>query len=766
MKEAIEGSVDRIIFQNESNGYCVMAFSTREGVITAAGQLPLAAKGRRFQLEGEWRNHPKYGPQFAFSSFSEMAPDSADSMAAFLSSGVIKGVGPSLAEAVVRVFGTDTLRIISEEPDRLLQVPGVGKAKQKAIVDGYMAHKGYADTVLELSPFGLSPHMCLKLYGIYGTSAAETVKANPYVLIEDVDGIGFARSDKIAMQLGISTEHPTRIRYGILYYLDRLMDGGSTFIPEDEFAEELARLLDVSRSAVLDGVFDLVMDAELIKENLGGQRVIMLRRIYEAERRVASKLYALCQAGLTHISGSAERIIELSEAKSGIKLSEKQKNAVLMAITNGVSVITGGPGTGKTTIINTILDILDDAAVISALAAPTGRAAKRMSQASGRDASTIHRLLEAQYDPGDARMYFGKNRENLLDLDCIIVDEMSMVDIQLMDALLDAVRVGTRLVLVGDADQLPSVGPGNVLGDIIASETVEVVKLTEIFRQAAESAIIVNAHAINRGEYPSYGDRSSDFFFMEREDPQEITELICDLCSTRLPSYFQGLDPLSDIQVLAPTKKDPLGTVTLNKRLQEILNPDSPIKPQITFMDRSFRLGDKLIQTKNDYMLEWRNIRDFSFGTGVFNGDIGIVHSVDRENGTLTVLFDDERLVKYDYSNMDELELAYALTVHKSQGCEFPVVVIPVVRFLGVLTTRNLLYTALTRARTAVVLVGSKRVCNAMVDNNRGSSRNSGLALRLRALWDFDMEVESGAFTTAESDVDLEFMAQEELDPY
>lgn len=738
MKQAIEGSIERIIFQNEANGYCVLAFSTKEGTITAAGQLPLASKGRRYQMEGEWKNHPRYGMQFAFGSFSELAPDSADSIAAFLSSGVIKGIGPALAESIVRKLGMDTLRIIAEEPERLREVPGIGKAKQDAIVEGYMAHKGYADTVLELGPFGLSPHMCLKLYQRFGTEAASLVRTSPYILIEELDGIGFAKADKIASQLGIPKEHPTRIRYGILAGLNRLMDNGSTFMAEAEFTEELAPILDVDRETISDGIFQLVMDGELIKEDLKGMRIVMLRKIFEAERRVAAKLYALSQAELSHISGNAENMIALSERQSGMSLSDKQKSAVIMAITSGISVITGGPGTGKTTIINTILNILENAGVRTALAAPTGRAAKRMSQASGRDASTIHRLLEAMYSPADQRMYFGKDRDNPLDLDCIIVDEMSMVDIQLMDALLAAVRPGTRLILVGDADQLPSVGPGNVLRDIIESETVNVTKLTEIFRQAEESAIVVNAHAINRGEYPSYSSRSSDFFFMERDDPSEVSDLICELCSTRLPEYYQDLDPLQDIQVLTPTKKDVLGTFALNKRLQDVLNPESPLKPQISFMDRIFRLGDKLIQTKNDYMLGWRNIKDFSTGEGVFNGDIGIVSGVDREAGKLHVLFDDDRLVEYDYSNMEELELAYALTVHKSQGCEFPVVVMPMLKYLRVLTTRNLLYTALTRAKTTVVIVGSKRICNAMVDNNSGSVRNSGLALRLRALWDFD----------------------------
>ena len=763
MKEALEGSVERVIFQNEANGYCVLAFSTKDGSITAAGQLPLAAKGRRYQLEGEWKQHPKYGLQFAFGSFTELAPDGADSIAAFLSSGVIKGIGPSLAESIVAKFGDDTLRIIAEEPKRLLEVPGIGKAKQEAIVTGYEAHRGYADTVMALSPFGLSPHMCLKLYELYGMAAAETVKTDPYVLIEDVDGIGFAKADKIAMQLGIPKEHPTRIRYAILSLLGRLMDSGSTFCPESEFMEELSSAIDVSRETVSEGIFDLVMDGELIKEDLNGRRVVMLRRIYEAERRTASKLHALSLAELSHISGNAENIIAASESRSDMKLSEKQRNAVMTAITSGVSVITGGPGTGKTTIINIILNILESAGVTTALAAPTGRAAKRMSQASGRDASTIHRLLEAAYSPEDQRMYFGRDRDNPLDYDCIIVDEMSMVDIQLMDALLSAIKIGTRLILVGDADQLPSVGPGNVLRDIIDSETVDVVKLTEIFRQARESAIVVNAHAINRGEYPEYSQRDSDFFFMEREDPAEAQDLICELCSSRLPSYFEGLDPLEGIQVLAPTKKDLLGTAALNRRLQEILNPESPLKPQISFMEKNFRLGDKLIQTKNDYMLSWRNIKDFSEGDGVFNGDIGIVHSVDKEMGTLTVLFDGERLVKYDYSNMDELELAYALTVHKSQGCEFPVVVMPMLKYLHVLTTRNLLYTALTRAKTAVVIVGSKRICNAMVDNVSGSKdRNSGLAIRLRKLWDFDQ----GLMEDVPSPDPEGLMVQEEFDPF
>lgn len=738
MKEAFEGTIDKIIYTNEDNGYSVFTFLTPDGPITASGVISPVMTGLRCQLEGEFRNHPKYGRQFVFSWFKEIADTAAESIAAFLASGVIKGIGPAMARTIVAKFGDETVDIITNHPDRLTEVSGIGPKKAKAITEGYREHRGYADLVMSLAAYGISSGVCMKLFKAYGPDAKELILQNPYRLVREVPGFGFLKADEIALQLGLAPDSKERISCAVSFLLSVLNDNGSTFVREEPFVEELAQRLQVPRETVSDVIFDMVIDGHLVSENLAGSKVVMSRYMHETEQNAAAKLFALAHAGLPHISADGAMLIAASEKESGIQLSMQQKNAVLTALENGVSVITGGPGTGKTTIINTLLYVLEAKGVKTLLAAPTGRAAKRMTQATGRHAVTIHRLLEATVSEGDDRMFFLRCEENPLECDCVVIDEVSMVDILLMEALLDAVKPGTRLILVGDADQLPSVGPGSVLKDILESDTIHSIRLTEIFRQAQGSAIVTNAHAINRGEYPVCNEKDTDFFFMEKDRPADTLALIKELCARRLPAFYNHLDPLSDIQVLTPTKKEMLGSRNLNKELQAVLNPPSETKPELKFGDRVFRLGDKVIQIKNDYSLEWKSIKDFQFGTGIFNGDIGRVYSVDPENGRLTILYDEEKLVAYDFSNADEIDMAYALTVHKSQGCEFPVVVIPTSVFIPALTTRNLLYTAITRAKEAVVLVGRSRVCFAMVDNNSVEDRNSGLGIRLRKLWDYE----------------------------
>ena len=737
MKEIKEGRIAELIFHNEDNFYTIAVFETDTEQFYAVGYLPRPQKGRRYTLTGEWKIHPRYGEQFAFSSFEEPEPATSDGILTFLSSGIVKGVGSSTAAAIVRKFGDDALRIIGEEPDRLQEVPGIGKVKAKTIAESYAEHREYANTVMALSSLDLSPAVCMKLYKAYGSAAAEIVRENPYQLIADVFGIGFRKADKIAESIGFDREDPFRIRAGFLFCMETLAGEGDTYAPRSEFIERCAAFLDVPRAKVEEAMVELAIDGRVFAETLNGEDILQLWRFRRAEQKVAAKLYLLCNTPLSHVTADAEKLIRASELESGIVLSDLQKNAVVSSLQSGVSVITGGPGTGKTTIINTILQILNASGVKTALAAPTGRAAKRMSETTGEEASTIHRLLEYYYSEEGAEMRFGKTEEDPLDYECIIIDEMSMVDILLMEGLLAAVKPGTRLILVGDADQLPSVGAGNVLRDILASETVHAVRLKEIFRQAAESLIVVNAHRINRGEYPSYNEKGKDFFFLERLREKEIQETIRDLLTTRLPAYYTDCDPQADIQVLTPTKKGLLGSVELNRLLQSVLNPPAPGKSEKQYGDRIYREGDKVMQNKNDYLLEWKDLRDFSDGSGVFNGDLGVIRTVDNDAGTVSVVFDGYRLAVYDFSNLDEIETAFAMTVHKSQGSEFPVVVMPAARFAPMLATRNLLYTAVTRAKKGAVLVGIPQAVNAMVDNNAIAVRHSALAARLEKIWRF-----------------------------
>ncbi|MBQ9912167.1 MAG: ATP-dependent RecD-like DNA helicase [Firmicutes bacterium] len=739
MKEEKTGKAAELIFHNETNYYTILLFETDEEQFFAVGNMLYPRAGKNYRLIGEWKTHPKYGEQFAFSSAEELEPTTAEGIAAFLSSGLIKGVGQKTAAAIVARFGDDTLKVIAEEPERLTEVPGIGRAKALTIEESYREHREYADTVLALSAYGISTGTCMKLYKAYGRSAVTVVKENPYALIGDIYGIGFKKADRIAMSAGMAEDSPERIKSGIKYMLSQLASSGDTYAPAADFTEKAAAFLDVTRDQVSDCAFDLVMDGQICKDMIDGVPVYMLFPFYRAEKYTAAKLHALCCAELEGIAVSPEDLIRQEEQRTGILLSEKQKNAVVSSVKNGVLVITGGPGTGKTTIINTILAVFDRAGLMTALAAPTGRAAKRMQQATGQPACTVHRLLEYAYADGDDRMFFGRNEENPLLYDCIIIDEMSMVDILLMEALLRAVRPGTRLVLVGDADQLPSVGAGNVLRDILECETVASCRLTDIFRQAQESAIVVGAHMINRGEHPVFNEKGKDFFMVQRST-RDIRPAIAELCQRRLPAFFEDIDPYRDIQVLTPARKGDLGCVELSRMLQDCLNPPSPGKDEKKIGERIYRVGDKVMQVKNNYSMEWMNIRTMTSGTGVFNGDMGIIDSVDNENGIIGVIFDDETYVRYDYSNIDELESAFALTVHKSQGSEFPVVVMPMAVFPPMLSTRNLLYTAITRAKKAVVLVGNPAVCNAMVDNNSIQKRYSGLSYRLRSLWDLVYE--------------------------
>ncbi|MGI6752013.1 MAG: ATP-dependent RecD-like DNA helicase [Anaerovoracaceae bacterium] len=729
-----KGLVTDIIFHNRENSYTIVVIENEEGGerFTAVGSLPGVEKGRYFSLLGDWKVHPIYGEQFTFSEYREEMPTSSEGIEGFLGSGLLKGIGKKTAAAMVRKFGTDTLRIIQEAPERLTEISGIGPVKAKAIEEAFRSHREFAAIVLYFQQFGISAGYAMKLYQAYGSDTIEVVEENPYQLVNDVFGIGFRKADKIAEKMGMDKHSHHRIKSGIMYGLWVYAGEGHTFAPKKAFCEKIGEMLDIPAAEIHDLLVDLVFDGDIHVENIDGREVVFLMPYYLAEQNVCRKLMELSRSHLKPISNHLDRLIMATESKTGMILSENQRNAVKTAVGNGVCVITGGPGTGKTTIINAIIDIFHYSELRTAIAAPTGRAAKRVAETSGYPASTIHRLLEYYYSEGEDLMRFGKNQENLLDYDAIIIDEVSMVDILLMNGLLAAIGPGTRLILVGDGDQLPSVGAGNVLNDIIAGEIIPGVKLTEIFRQARESLIVVNAHRINKGEFPDVNERDKDFFLIHRKSENEMMETIKDLCVRRLPGYFHGCDPVRDVQVLTPVRKGIIGSININKELQAVLNPWNKDKKERKYGDRIFREGDKVMQIKNNYDLEWKCVEDFTEGKGVFNGDCGYIQGIDTEFNEITVVYDEGRYVKYDFAQLDELELAYGITVHKSQGSEFPIIVMPISWFPPVLATRNLLYTAVTRAKDAVILVGSQGRMEAMIENNRIEERYSGLSFRLQ----------------------------------
>ena len=728
------GTVCEIVYRNEENGYTVAVMETDDEYITVVGNLPNCAKGSRFTLRGTVKEHPLYGEQFAFTEFMEIMPENAEAIFDFLRSGVIKGVGPVTAAALVAKFGDDTLKIIEEEPEKLTEVSGIGEKTADKIVESFRAHREFADVSIALQEYGLSIAQAMRLYAAYGPDAVDIVQSDPYRLIDEVPGFGFRKADVIASRMGVSGDDPVRLASGIKYALWQFAAEGHAFVPRDELAELVGGLLDQPIELIDDRLVELAFSGEIKIDLVDGVEACYLFPYFVAERAVAYKLFDLKDAELRPIEADMGKMIAAAESASGIELSPRQKRAVTAALTGGVSLITGGPGTGKTTIINTIIRILEGSGLKTAVCAPTGRAAKRVTETTGHYASTIHRLLEYYYSEDTDEMRFGKTQEDQLEYDAVIVDEASMIDILLMKGLADALKPGTRLILIGDCDQLPPVGAGNVLRDIMESDTVDTIRLTEIFRQAGESMIIVNAHRINSGEYPFLNEKDKDFYFMERRDEDSCLALLVELAGKRLPAYIGSSDPLSDIQVLTPTRKGPLGTFALNEVLQKALNPPTADKNEKSIGGRIFREGDKVMQIRNNYQIGWKRRRDLAEGQGIFNGDVGLIRRIDSEYGRVTVVFDDERFVEYEFAQMDELEHAYAVTVHKSQGSEFPVVVMPVMNVPPALATRNLLYTAVTRGKELVVLLGRRDRLFSMVDNNSIRLRYSGLGARLRAL--------------------------------
>ena len=730
-----EGRLGRIIYHNEENGYTVAILTTAEGSLRIAGSFAEPRQGGNYRVEGRFTIHPKYGEQFSFASYEELLPEGTEAILDFLSAGNVRGIGPVTARTLVDTFGEDTLKVIEETPEKLLSVSGIGVKTLEKISESFRETREVANTALQLRELGIEMNEAVRVYKMYGRDSLQIVRENPYALAEDIRGINFNRADAIAARIGFEPESSVRIESGIRHMLRSWAMSGSTLMPESLLIEKTAELLDVMMDRVADSVKDMVFAGELEEDRIDETAVIYLYGYYHAEQRVAHALMDLRNASPRQIPVQLENALHSAGESIGaedVELSEEQKRAVIECLAGNVTIITGGPGTGKTTIINTLVRIFDFAGMSVALAAPTGRAAKRMEEATGKPAMTIHRLLEFVWSDEEDMLNFGRNDENPLEQDVIIVDEASMIDLMLMDGLLSAVRAGTRVIFTGDADQLPSVGAGNVLRDMIASECIPTIRLTEIFRQAEGSGIVTASHMINSGDYPAQ-QIGEDFYIIGRMNETAVTDTIRELIGGRIESRFGFVKGAGDIQVLTPTKRGMLGAPSLNNMLQEIINPPEEGKSELKVGPVTFREGDKVMQLRNNYGAEWRSDYLTTEGEGVFNGDMGIIEEIDAPARKMTVRMDD-RVIDYSGEMLEELDLAYAVTVHKSQGSEFPVVIMPVLSFPPMLMTRNLLYTAVTRGKRLVLITGDPARVRMMIDNNRADGRYTGLRARLIAL--------------------------------
>lgn len=738
MSKEIKGIVREIIFQNEENGYVVAEIDTGQEDVVVVGYIPIINVGETMSFEGNITVHPIYGEQLQVVSSEQIAPSSIDGIIKYLASGLLKGIGPKMAERIVEKFGKDSLDIIQYNPDRLTEVNGIGPKKAKDIAEAYEEQREIKEVMIFLSQFGVSTAYAVKIFRKYGDKTIEFLRENPYRLADDIVGIGFKMADTIAKRMGIDPKSPYRIMCGIKYSLTQYNLEGHTYGIKEELIDRTSKILGVEKSMVEDGVITLTINGDLHQENIDGNTAVFPMAFFYAETGVCKKLIELASTSFNTSNLDIEEEIKKIEKDEEICLAENQKKAIEEAFKNGVTVITGGPGTGKTTTVNSIIKLFEGQNLKIGLAAPTGRAAKRLTETTGREAKTIHRLLEYSFSDEGSGMAFMKNGEDPLSFDVIIIDEVSMVDILLMYHLLKSIVPGTRVILVGDVDQLPSVGPGNVLHDIIESEIVKIVRLTEIFRQARESMIVVNAHRINKGLKPQVNIKDKDFFFLPKRNQEDILHTIKELCIRRLPK-FNNYDPSRDIQVLTPMKNSKVGTINMNKELQSILNPEAKEKKEKKIGDKIFRVGDKIMQIKNNYNIKWKSEDRIRRGEGVFNGDIGYVTDIDEEAKLLSVCFDDEKYVDYDFSGLDEIELAYSVTIHKSQGSEFPVVVMPLCWGPPMLLNKNLLYTGVTRAKELVVLVGMEKYLYMMIKNERNLNRNSGLRFRLKRIKDEEL---------------------------
>lgn len=741
MSETVTGYIDHVIFRNEDNGYTVMVLKgmEEERELTCVGTFPAITQGAAIEASGNYTTHPVYGKQFQIASYVEKMPEDALAMERYLGSGAIKGIGAALAARIVRRFGDDTMRIVEEEPERLAEIKGISEKKAMEIAEQMTEKADMRRAMIFLQKYGISLNLGAKIYQKYGQTVYGVLQENPYRLAEDISGVGFRIADEIASRIGIHTDSDYRIRSGMLYTLLQASGEGHIYLPKEELFSRASGLLGVDSSYMEKHLMDMVVDRKLILKETEDGAVVYPTRYYYLElnsARMLCELNILCPEDEEMMEKRINRI----EKETGTRLDEMQKQAVEAAASHGLFILTGGPGTGKTTTINAIIRYFEEEGAELRLAAPTGRAAKRMTEATGYEAQTIHRLLELNGMPEEEQegraVHFDRNSENPLEADVIIIDEMSMVDIALMHSLLLAVTAGTRLILVGDENQLPSVGPGNVLRDIIRSGCFPVVELKKIFRQASESDIVVNAHKINRGEQVTINNKSRDFFFLKRYDADIIIRVVIALIQEKLPRYVDAKP--YEIQVLTPMRKGLLGVERLNQILQRYLNPPDEKKKEKEIGQRLFREGDKVMQVKNNYQLEWEILGRYKIpvdkGVGVFNGDTGIMTEINEFAETATVEFEDGRQAEYSFKQLEELELAYAVTIHKSQGSEYPAVILPILSGPRMLMNRNLLYTAVTRARKCVTVVGSETTFAEMIRNEKQQQRYSSLDRRIREL--------------------------------
>lgn len=724
---SIEGSVEKIIYQNEENGYTVCEiFTPSDEIFTLVGNMPYLSEGETVSALGSWVNHATFGKQFKVEFYEKQLPATETAILKYLASGAVRGIGKVTARRIVSQFGADSFEVIEHNPQWLSEIPGISPKKAEQISASFAAQFGMRNVMMFCREY-FGPTTAVRIYKKWGNGAVERIKQNPYILCGEIYGVGFEKADAIAKDLGMKKNAPERIAMGLKYVLmHNAASNGHSFLPLDKLCAVAKRLLSCEMNEIEDEAAALETRGEIVCVRHDGMKCAYLRDYYEAEKYTAEKLCALDRAGKNLGEDNVLSLISMVERESNMEYAVLQKRAICQAASNGVFILTGGPGTGKTTVVRAIIRVFDAMGLRIALAAPTGRAAKRMSQSAGEEAKTVHRLLEMEYGAED-KLRFRKNEKDQLEDDVIIIDEASMLDLMLTDALLKAIKPGARLILIGDVNQLPPVGAGHVFDDIIKSDRFATVELTHIFRQAQESLIVTNAHAVNHGEYMNLESKSGDFFFLPRQEDAQTAATIAELCKKRLPKSY-GLTVFDGIQVITPSRKGDAGTEMLNSALQSVINPPTRGKAEKKVRDFTLREGDKVMQIKNNYDIEWN--KNGTQGFGIFNGDIGVIKKIDLSEELITVDFED-KICEYDYTMLDELELAYAITVHKSQGSEYPIVIMPLYRYTPKLLTRNLLYTAITRAQSIVILVGNGEVAKAMVDNNRQTKRYTGLRYAL-----------------------------------